>query len=544
MRTLLFFFLFTTSISFAQVGIGTTNPNPDALLDLTTSDQGLLLPRVVLTDSTVAAPLSAHVPGMFVFNTTASGNVNRGVYYNDGISWKLLGPSSKGWLLTGNTGTISNTNFLGTLDNQALTFRTNNIEKVRIETNGTISTLNTGNSVFIGENAGANDDLTNNLSTFVGFNAGMSNTDGIRNTAIGNNALSANTTGRNNTAIGGTALNSNSTGDSNIAIGAFSLSNNTVGRNNVGLGNQTLRSNIFGEGNITIGDYAGRALDLGSTTDVDNDFNVFIGGGAGNSDRISSRNVYIGYDAGAGNYNLSDGSGTLEDKEGNVFIGNQAGYDENGSNKLYIENSDNDSDNALIYGEFDTNILRVNGTLQISNPTATGYALPPADGTANQVLTTDGSGVVTWQNGGAGSSTLSISNVNLSGNQTITSANTWTKVEFDNVDFDLNTDFDTGNNEFVVPADGIYRITAMYTSNSNLNNNDTFGIRIRAAGNNIQEVNYKHMNENSAVVRQVSSLTQLNAGDTIEIQARVNSASGLTIDNNSKFTSFSVERVR
>jgi hypothetical protein len=40
------------------------------------------------------------------------------------------------WLTTGNNGTNPTNNFLGTIDNQALVFRTNNTEKVRILTNG------------------------------------------------------------------------------------------------------------------------------------------------------------------------------------------------------------------------------------------------------------------------------------------------------------------------------------------------------------------------------------------------------------------------
>jgi len=80
----------------------------------------------------------------------------------------------------------------------------------------------------------------------------------------------------------------------------------------------------------------------------------------------------------------------------NVFLGYYAGGNETGSNKLYIENSIADSDNALIYGEFDTNRLRVNGTLQIANPANTGYAFPLADGTAGQALRTDGNGQISF----------------------------------------------------------------------------------------------------------------------------------------------------
>lgn len=43
---------------------------------------------------------------------------------------------ASGWLLTGNTGTDVSTNFLGTIDDQSLAFRTNNLERVRILNSG------------------------------------------------------------------------------------------------------------------------------------------------------------------------------------------------------------------------------------------------------------------------------------------------------------------------------------------------------------------------------------------------------------------------
>ncbi len=51
---------------------------------------------------------------------------------------------------------------------------------------------------------------------------------------------------------------------------------------------------------------------------------------------------------------------------GNVFIGYGAGYDykETGDNKLYIANGYYDDGRALIYGEFDKELVRVNGRLE------------------------------------------------------------------------------------------------------------------------------------------------------------------------------------
>ena len=60
----------------------------------------------------------------------------------------------------GNAGTIAGTNFIGTTDNQALVFRTNNIEKLRITPEGNIggagysTTLAGTNNIALGVSAG------------------------------------------------------------------------------------------------------------------------------------------------------------------------------------------------------------------------------------------------------------------------------------------------------------------------------------------------------------------------------------------------------
>lgn len=76
----------------SQVTIGSTDdPNPSAVLDLKTTNQGLLLPRVALVSITSYAPLQSHVAGMTVYNTAISGSgttaVTPGIYSNDGSKW-------------------------------------------------------------------------------------------------------------------------------------------------------------------------------------------------------------------------------------------------------------------------------------------------------------------------------------------------------------------------------------------------------------------------------------------------------------------------
>jgi hypothetical protein len=85
---------------------------------------------------------------------------------------------------------------------------------------------------------------------------------------------------------------------------------------------------------------------------------------------------------------------SLHNKSGNVFLGYLAGFYETGDNKLYVENSG--SSTPLIWGDFTNDILRINGTLDVNNA----YHFPLSDGTTGQVLQTDGSGVLSWNDEG------------------------------------------------------------------------------------------------------------------------------------------------
>lgn len=65
--------------------------NADALLELESSVRGLLHSRVALVATNQPAPLSAHVVGMMVYNTSAQNDVVPGIYYSDGTKWVLAG---------------------------------------------------------------------------------------------------------------------------------------------------------------------------------------------------------------------------------------------------------------------------------------------------------------------------------------------------------------------------------------------------------------------------------------------------------------------
>jgi hypothetical protein len=135
-KLLLIIALVATAVgsAFAQIKLG-DNPgvlNPNALLELESSSKGLLLPRMNTTQQdAMASPPN----GMMIYNTDSACITIRG-----GGFWHSLCAEGNGkpWGTYGNANTNPTNNFIGTSDNQALVFRTNNAEVMRILTSGNI----------------------------------------------------------------------------------------------------------------------------------------------------------------------------------------------------------------------------------------------------------------------------------------------------------------------------------------------------------------------------------------------------------------------
>ena len=86
----------------AQTKLG-TNPitlNGDALLELESSNRGLLMTRLALSSTASASPLSAHVPGMTVYNTATAGDVAPGFYFDNGTRWVRIANSVSSYAST------------------------------------------------------------------------------------------------------------------------------------------------------------------------------------------------------------------------------------------------------------------------------------------------------------------------------------------------------------------------------------------------------------------------------------------------------------
>jgi hypothetical protein len=116
-----------------NVGIGTTAPDTSAVLDLSSTNKGLLIPRMTTTQrNAIALPANSLV----IYNTTA----NRFEYNTGTPTAPVWSPfiSNAGWNLAGNSATTVASNFLGTTDANPLAIRTNNLERMRILDNGNV----------------------------------------------------------------------------------------------------------------------------------------------------------------------------------------------------------------------------------------------------------------------------------------------------------------------------------------------------------------------------------------------------------------------
>jgi hypothetical protein len=221
-------------------------------------------------------------------------------------------------------------------------------------------------NVFIGVSAGYNNiDGFNNI--FVGESTGYQNSSGASNIFLGGAAGLNNTSGSNNLFLGVSTGRLNNTGYSNIFIGTESGYSNTTGSKNLFLGIKAGYYTSTGTSNLYFGESAGLANSTGSN-------NVGIGTNAGASNSTGMGNVLLGHstgqlNTGSNNTMLGAGAGMLNTGSNNLFLGYYAGYNETLSNRLYIENSQADKNNSLIYGEFDNNTLTFNAKVGINKTT-------------------------------------------------------------------------------------------------------------------------------------------------------------------------------
>ena len=180
-----------------------------------------------------------------------------------------------------------------------------------------------------------------------------------QNVAIGADAL-ATGTGTRNTAVGYGAMRqySGTSFDNNTSVGYFNMLGLTTGGANTSMGGETMFAVGSGSNNTAIGNHTLMNATTGG--------NTVLGADAGNAITSGDRNTIIGFQANVGTNSLYNATAI-------------------GFGAIVTAN------NSIQLGSTDVNNVKTSGTI-----TAGAVTYPKVDGTSGQVLTTNGSGTLSW----------------------------------------------------------------------------------------------------------------------------------------------------
>jgi hypothetical protein len=141
-----------TIVLFGQVAINSdaAQPDPSAMLDVKSTTRGLLLPRVTLTGTSSASPVTSPAAGLLVYNTATTGDVTPGYYYWDGTaSWIRVNSANSP------VNTVTKTTNATLLKTDQFVLAINSITL----TLPVVTSTDNGLSITV-KNAGSNTDLT------------------------------------------------------------------------------------------------------------------------------------------------------------------------------------------------------------------------------------------------------------------------------------------------------------------------------------------------------------------------------------------------
>ncbi len=358
-----YFIIFNNSIAFGQVAINTTGNLPDssAGLEISFPNKGLLIPQVTLIDTNLTNPISNPAVSLLVYNTTNNASLSEGFYYWNGTKWIKLTTLNESissyWRLTGNSGTNTSVNYLGTNDSTGLSVRTNQIEylfispegKIGIGTNIPKEQLQLTKNIRIPKTVSVSEGVIyvdsipylhnygfSNL--FFGANSGNFYLSGNKNIAVGDSSLFSLQNGSFNVSLGNNTMQFNLIGNNNTAIGFEALYNDSSGNENTVIGSHAMKWNRKGVSNTSLG-FENMYNSLGS-------YNSSIGAQALRNNQTGNQNVTIGFQALysniSGSYNNALGHQALyynQTGNNNVAIGNRALYLNNANANVAIGHS-------------------------------------------------------------------------------------------------------------------------------------------------------------------------------------------------------------
>ena len=281
-------------VSTGNVGIGTTAPGSaldvKGTIRLSGSTSGFvgLAPAAAAGGTTYTLPTADGTNGQ-VLSTNGSGT----------LSWATASGGGSGWLLTGNSGTTTGINFVGTTDGQGLTFKVNSVTAGFLGLSGSSLAASYGvgssagfKSTAIGAGATA---TANNEAVALGYNAVGGSFQGI---AIGSGAT-ANSANNNEIAIG---YNANSNSYQGIAIGTSASTSTANGAIALGVSASTTSINSVSVGTSAFVDKTSdNSISIGNTATVNTSSTNVIAIGSGAAiGKSSDYSTALGYKASVG----------------------------------------------------------------------------------------------------------------------------------------------------------------------------------------------------------------------------------------------------
>ncbi|MCO6174107.1 tail fiber domain-containing protein [Flavobacterium sp. NRK F10] len=330
--TLLLFYLLFITCGFAQVGINTTSPDASSALDISSTDKGILIPRMTeIQRVAIAAPAT----GLLVYQT----NDEEGFWYYNGTSWTSL----KGGEFKSTSEIVHNTTNTAVDD---FVFGATQLDQDGNPDHYNKFFFNKEKAAFragqVGDNAWNNVN-TGICSVAMGFNnlaSGLGSTSfGVGNQASGGIATAigeySQATGYSSIALGanlivsgnyaiGIGYDNDATNTNSIAIGnystangegAFAIGNNSlasgyystaIGSANISSGNLSIalgNSNTalsFGE--MTLGLNATNYVPLSTTSFNSSDRLLSVGNGVNTSNRSNALTILKNGNSALGNH--------------------------------------------------------------------------------------------------------------------------------------------------------------------------------------------------------------------------------------------------
>jgi trimeric autotransporter adhesin len=256
LKTLLFTLLiFSNQKIISQIGIGTTSPDPSSVMEMESTNAGLLIPRINLSSTTDTVTIPSPAISLLIYNTNAT--LGEGFYYWNGTSWtSLKGASKIDNLMDGASDQLYNVSLgenAGTLFiPDPSVFAASGKYNVAVGIDALATSDAGGKNVAIGyKSMESATTATHNVG--VGNTTLQSTLGGSDNTAIGNDVLQKNVNGNNNTVLGAFAMKYNISGSYNVAIGSGTIENLTSGDYNIAIGRLAANNQSGGNNNITIG---------------------------------------------------------------------------------------------------------------------------------------------------------------------------------------------------------------------------------------------------------------------------------------------------